>query len=221
MPEPSLSSASASVIETEVYAAQKKRWPSSGRHILAAFDDERIVVYQAYRPDIGHFAATNGYFGGSFSLSRMSWIKPNFLWMMYRCGWAQKRDQEVVLAVSIARAAFDSILASAVHSSFVPEVYADRDAWKAALKSSDVRLQWDPDHNPAGGKLERRAIQLGLRGATLASYARDWIIDIEDVTGFVTEQRANIGDHDALRTPAERVYPVGDSEVAKRLGLQA
>jgi hypothetical protein len=38
-----------------------------------------VVVYQAYRPEIGHFAAQHGYFGGSFSLDRMSWIKPNFL----------------------------------------------------------------------------------------------------------------------------------------------
>ena len=27
-----------------------------------------------------------------------------------------------------------------------------------------VRLQWDPDHSPSYEKLERRAIQLGLKG---------------------------------------------------------
>lgn len=27
-----------------------------------------IVVYQAYRPAIGHFAAEHGYFGGEFKL---------------------------------------------------------------------------------------------------------------------------------------------------------
>ncbi|MFT5999906.1 MAG: hypothetical protein ACI81P_002365 [Neolewinella sp.] len=32
--------------------------------------------------------------GPAFSYQRMSWIKPNFLWMMYRCGWAKKQDQE-------------------------------------------------------------------------------------------------------------------------------
>ncbi|GET40082.1 hypothetical protein MiSe_48900 [Microseira wollei NIES-4236] len=72
---------------TESYLAQIDRWPKTGRHILAQFDDESIVVYQAYRPAIGHFAASHGYFGGEFSLNRMSWIKPNFLWMMYRSGW--------------------------------------------------------------------------------------------------------------------------------------
>jgi hypothetical protein len=28
---------------------------------------------------------------------------------------------------------------------------------------SEVRLQWNPDHDPTGNKLERRALQLGLR----------------------------------------------------------
>src|SRR5215212_8935180 len=107
-------------LQTDTYIEQCKRWPGDGRHILAQFDDRSVVVYQAYRPEIGHFAASNQYFGGSFSLSRMSWIKPNFLWMMYRCGWATKDEQTVVLAVRIDRSAFDSILAGAVHSSFQP-----------------------------------------------------------------------------------------------------
>ena len=33
-----------------------------------------------------------------------------------------------------------------------------------------------------GQKLERRAIQLGLRGEILQNYSRDWIIKIEDIT---------------------------------------
>jgi hypothetical protein len=75
---------------TEPYLAQFRRWPQTGRHILAQFDESTIVVYQAYRPAIGNFAASHGYFGGPFSLNRMSWIKPNFLWMMYRSGWGTK-----------------------------------------------------------------------------------------------------------------------------------
>jgi len=140
---------------------------ASGRHILAQFDDEAVVVYQAYRPEIGHFAARNGYFGGAFSLGRMSWIKPNFLWMMFRSGWGTKESQEVTLAVWLQRSAFDAILREAVHSTFVPEVYASQDEWKQAVPRSSVRVQWDPDHDPSGGKAERRAVQLGLRGNAL------------------------------------------------------
>jgi hypothetical protein len=63
----------------ESYLAQNARWPRSGRHVLAQFDATSVVVYQAYRADIGQFAARHGRFGGGFSPGRMSWVKPNFL----------------------------------------------------------------------------------------------------------------------------------------------
>ncbi len=205
---------------TEPYLDQKARWPASGRHILAQFDAESVVVYQAYRPEIGHFAARNGCFGGEFSMGRMSWIKPNFLWMMYRSGWGTKQDQEVTLAVRLRRTAFDEILRLAAHSSFVPEVYGSEASWKRALAGSDVRLQWDPDHGPSGAPVERRAIQLGLRGEVLARYAETWPLEIEDISDFVSEQRANAkSPHNLLVTPREAVYPVADVEVAARLGV--
>lgn len=81
-------------LQTEPYLQQVKRWPVTGRHILAQFDTETIVVYQDYRPTIGLFAVQNQRFGGEFSLNRMSWIKPNFLWMMYRSGWGQNRGRK-------------------------------------------------------------------------------------------------------------------------------
>lgn len=213
--------ASNTKLVTESYLAQQARWPQAGRHILAQYDDESIIVYQAYRPAIGHFAAQRGYFGGEFSLSRMSWIKPNFLWMMYRCGWASKPGQEVVLAVRLKREGFDTILAQAVHASYVEEVYANERAWKEAVEQSEVRLQWDPDHDPAGQKMERRAIQLGMRGETLKKYARAWILEIEDISNFVREQRQWVlqGMYEQLLTPREMVYPVRDVEVARRLGV--
>jgi hypothetical protein len=206
-------------LHTENYVEQESGWPKSGRHILAQYDDDSIVVYQAYRPEIGEFAAKHGYFGGAFSLSRMSGIKPNFLWMMYRSGWAGKEGQEVVLAVRLQRAAFDKILADAVHSSHVPEVYGSREAWNAAGKRSDVRLQWDPDHGPSGAKQDRRAIQLGLRGETLRSYSKEWILDIENVTEFVLAERDRREATDSLTTPRERVYPVADLATGRRLGI--
>ncbi len=210
-------------LEFAPYQEQRARWPSAGRHILAQYDDESIVVYQAYRPEIGDFAAAHQRFGGAWSFGRMSWIKPNFLWMMYRCGWASKAGQEVVLAVRLRRDGFDQILAGAVHSSFVAEVYGDQASWKAAVKRSEVRLQWDPDHDPHGNKLQRRAVQLGLRGATLAQYAEPWILSIEDISARVRAERELVraGQLDRLSTPRERVYPVTDAAVAARLGVDA
>ncbi len=205
----------------EPYPTQLARWPRTGRHILAQFDDHSIIVYQAYRPSIGHFAAQHGYFGGEFSLARMSWIKPNFLWMMYRCGWASKPGQEVVLAVRLKRSGFDSLLAQAVHSTYSEQIYSNEESWKRAIEHSNVRLQWDPDHDPAGVKVARRAIQLGLRGDMLVQYAHEWIIEIEDITDFVREQHqyVQIHDYNQLTLPREVVYPVSDTMVAIRAGI--
>ncbi len=208
-------------LQTEPYLSQVSRWPSSGRHILAQFDDESVAVYQAYRPSIGRYAAEHGHFGTGFSLKRMSWIKPNFLWMMFRSGWATKEGQEVVLAVRILRTAFNTILVHAVHSTFQPTLYPDQDAWKRALANSNVRLQFDPDHDPSGAPVERRAIQLGLRGDVLARYAKEWIVGIEDISAFVHEQHKHVVAKDLgeLVTPREEVYIVEDEEVRKRLRL--
>lgn len=206
---------------TEPYLVQQDHWPARGRHILAQFNDDSIIVYQAYSHEIARFAIEHQRFGGPFSLGRMSWIKPNFLWMMYRSGWGTKPAQEVVLAIRLQRAAFDHVLASAVYSSFQPGLYPDRAQWQRDVARSDVRLQWDPDHAPDGAKQERRAIQLGLRGEALRRYAGEWILEIIDASELVATQRRNIADRAALITPRERVYPVRDPALAGRLGLDA
>ena len=199
-------------LATSPYAEQMKRWPQSGQHILAQFDDDTIIVYQAYRPEIGKFAVEKSYFGGEFKYSRMSWIKPNFLWMMYRSDWGQSEGQDVVLAVRLKRTFFDSLLAQAVPSSFDPSVFGSRDEWAGAVANSDVRRQWDPDHFPTGEKCERRAIQLGLRGPALESYGKREIVQIIDMTAFVAEQRSNINEwqNGKLITPTEYVYVPGN-----------
>lgn len=208
-------------LQIEPYLHQQARWPKKGRVILAQYDANSIIVYQAYRPAIGRFASKHGYFGGEFKLSRMTWIKPNFLWMMYRSGWGAKEGQEVLLAIRLWRSAFDSILALAVDSTYNSEVYENHEAWNSAVNASEVRLQWDPDHGPSGDKLERRAIQLGLRGDAIRKYSRDWIVSIEDISEFVAQQRQHVlsKNYEALLTPTEYVYEVTNLETARKLGI--
>jgi hypothetical protein len=136
----------------------------------------------------------------------MTWIKPNFLWMMFRSGWGTKVGQEVTLAIRISRIGFEAILSEAVPSSFDPELYASKEAWQTAVQASSVRLQWDPDHDPSGAPLERRAIQLGVRGEALTRFATEWIESIEDISDFVATQRDQ--PRSALILPQERTYPV-------------
>lgn len=209
-------------LELAPYQEQAARWPSEGRRILAQYDAASVVVYQAYRPEIGRFAALHGYFGGGFGLGRMSWIKPGFLWMMHRSNWGTSEGQTVVLAVRITRPAFDAILAQAVLATYEPVIHGDENAWKDALGRSSVRVQWDPDYDPRDARLPRRAIQIGLRGQVLAQYARQWIVGIEDISPLVAslrQQVQNAHDSTELLTPTEHEYPVADDQVARRLGL--
>lgn len=203
------------------YFAQRGRLPLTGRHILAHYDATTIVVYQAYKRSIGLGAALDGRFGQEWSRTRMSWIKTSFLWMMHRCGWATKQNQEIVLAIRIMRSGFDEMLRCAVSSLFDPEAYSNRDMWSAEVAMSDVRLQWDPDRDPLGMPLERRAIQLGLRRGVLNRFADEWIVGIEDITSLVREQHARViaGNLGELELPREVLYPVSCPMIAKRLGM--
>lgn len=206
---------------TELYVEQAARWPRAGRHILAQHDTETIIVYQAYRPLTGGHAIRHGVFDVEFSYARMSWIKPNFLWMMYRSGWGTKEGQEVVLGLRLSRRFFDGILACAVASSFDASGLSSRNEWSTAVAKSEVRLQWDPDRDPHGLALPRRAIQLGLRGAVLEAFGKRELIEVIDMTAFVAAQRDELQRNGVpgLMTPAERTYVPADAAVAKRLML--
>lgn len=82
------------------------------------------------------------------------------------------------------------------------------DEWKKALDKSDVRLQWDPDHDPYGNKLERRAIQLGIRRGALNTFLREQIEKIEDITEFVVNQHQHVKAKrlKELMVPVETVF---------------
>lgn len=210
-------------LEVKPYQQQICAWPKAGRHILAQFDDSSVVVYQAYKPAIGHFAAEHGHFGAEFSYSRMSWIKPNFLWMMYRSGWGTKPGQEVTLALRLKRDYFEALLKEAVSSTFDARLYHSNAAWQKAVANSNVRLQWDPDHDPSGLAQNRRAVQLGLRGEALQGFKGDAFVAIYDISAFVLEQRVNAraSGYQGLLTPAEKVYLPHDPATRTQLGLDA
>ncbi|MFC4633432.1 DUF4291 domain-containing protein [Dokdonia ponticola] len=208
-------------LQLKPYKEQLEDWPQTGQHIMAQYDEEKVIVYQSYRPEIGHFATQHQYFGGPFSLSRMTWIKPNFLWMMYRNGWGTKEGQEVVLAVHLKREAFERYLSLAVYSNYQKSIYETKEMWQKAVKSSNIRLQWDPDHDPYGAKLARRAIQIGIRNKEIEAYAKDDLLEIEDISAYVSEQYTHVRAHklDQLVLPVECPYIPKDPEVSKRLQL--
>jgi len=190
------------------------------RQIRAAFDDESITVYQAYGPAIAVPAVKHGRFTGSFKRERMTWIKPSFLWMMYRCGWAEKAGQEHVLALRISRVGFEWALAHSTFAHFDRDLHADRESWRESL-SAPVRIQWDPERDLRLRPLPHRSIQIGLSGDAVARYCDEWIVEITEVTDLAREAHHMLRDEgEAAATrllPQERPYSVPEP-IAARIG---
>ena len=157
------------------------------KKIRAIYTEKTIRVYQAYNGQIAEEAVRLGTFGSHFSMNRMTWIKPSFLWMMYRCGWGEKENQEHVLAIDISRNGFDKAVKSAVVSTYSEKLGITREEWQTLVKESDVRIQWDPEKDINGNNLPYRSLQLGLRGKALYEYVNDWIVNITDITEYVKE----------------------------------
>jgi hypothetical protein len=166
--------------------------------IRARFDATTIVVYQAFNAAIADAALEAQRFVKPFSYSRMTWVKPSFLWMMERSGWATKPNQERVLAVHLLRSEFDRAVASAVSTSVTTD-------------DADVRVQWDPERGLRGEKLPWRSLQLGLGRGVSKQYATRWVQRIEDVTALAHRLDAlrSAGDftHAQRLLPVERPYP--------------
>lgn len=182
--------------------------------IRARYTDTTVTVYQAYAPAIGVPAAREGRFPASWKRDRMTWVKPSFLWMMYRCGWGRKANQETVLAVEIAREGFEWALRRSALSHFKSGVHADRDAWKRELRAAPARVQWDPERDLRLNPLGHRSLQLGLSGEASRRYADEWTVSITDVTPLAHEVHALVSrgelDTAAALLPQERPYPIAD-----------
>ncbi|WP_044204918.1 DUF4291 domain-containing protein [Flammeovirga sp. OC4] len=152
------------------------------KEVRAVFDQETITVYQAYRPEIAIPAVKYQKFVSPFKLDRMTWIKPSFLWMMYRCGWTLKEGQEHVLAIKIKREGWEWAIHNACISHFDPSIHTSKEEWKQKLQNAPVRIQWDPERNINLDKLEYRAIQVGLSGEAVLKYVNEWIVEIKDIS---------------------------------------
>ncbi|CAJ0949263.1 unnamed protein product, partial [Mesorhabditis belari] len=175
----------------------KKEWPTSGKHILAQFDDDSIIVYQAYNPLIAEAIVNSQNFHSiecqksGYSMSRMTWIKTNFLWMMFRSGWATKPNQERILALRLRRDGFEMMLSKAVSSKTGGE----------SSKGDGVRLQWDPDHHPSGECLSKMkflviacaslTVALAQTGATGTPAPTGHPVDPCQICDYIIQQAAH------------------------------
>lgn len=188
------------------------------KEIYAYYNREHIRVYQAYNKQIAEQAVSLQTFGNNFSLNRMTWIKPSFLWLMYRSNWGTKKNQEYILALDIYREAFDSLLERAVLTS--PEEH-NSDSWEKDFKETTVYCQWDNDRSISGKALNRYAIQIGIKSDILKDFISSGIYKITDLTPSVekwNEQRKS-GKTDLKNFPAEKIYPVNNQDILKKLDM--
>lgn len=180
--------------------------------IRAIYNAHTLRVYQAYPPEVAIPALKAGRFVPPFKMERMTWIKPSFNWMMYRCGFGSKAGQEVVLGIDITREGFEWALVHSALSHFVPAVHTSEANWKAEVAASPVRIQWDPERdahlNPIA---EVRSLQVGLSREAVQKYVHEWIVGIEDVTP-IAHQMAEVRAFDLASGvwphQQERIYPI-------------
>ena len=188
------------------------------------YDDATVTVYQAYSPEIATAALTTGTLVPPFKVDRMTWIKPSFLWMMYRSGWATKPGQERVLAIRVKRSGFDWALRNSCLSAFDPGHHESPEEWRRQLAESPVRIQWDPDKDLQLSPLHQRAIQIGLGGVAARKYVAEWIVSISDRTELAHSVHAMVKDGRASEAlallPKERGYRVS-AGIGGRIGLNA
>lgn len=188
------------------------------RQVRAAHTEDTITVYQAYSSAIADPALAAGTFVPPFRTERMTWIKPSFLWMAYRCGWATKEGQERVLAVRITREGFHWALAHSCLSHYEPTIHASREQWSQRVHEQPVRIQWDPERGLRHEPLDHRAIQIGLRGEAVERYIGQWIVSIAEVTPVMRRigelvASGRIDDATAL-LPDEPPYPLAEDVAA-------
>lgn len=194
------------------------------RAVRADFTEKTITVYQAYSAQIAVPALRAQKFVAPFKRERMTWIKPSFLWMAYRCGWGTKPNQERVLAIEITREGFEWALSHSCLSHYNPQHGSeDHENWEKRKRTSPVRVQWDPERNLHLAPLKdgQRSIQIGIGGGAVDKYVDEWIVSIRDVTDSMHEISRLVASNEldaAQRAlPAERPYPLPD-EVAKVVG---
>ncbi|ASA54577.1 DUF4291 domain-containing protein [Vibrio gazogenes] len=193
------------------------------RQIRATYNDKTIRVYQAYNNIIADSALKHGRFvSPPFKIERMTWIKPSFLWMMYRSGWGKKDNrQNRILAIDITRAGFEWALSHSLLSHQSND-YTNKDEWLKIKKATPVRIQWDPERDIHLQPLEYRSIQIGLSNEAVPLYVNQWIQNITDITETTQHIHeliidGNIKEAETL-LPQESPYPLIE-EIAKTINL--
>eukprot|EP00121_Abeoforma_whisleri_P016186 Awhi_evm1s14862 len=188
------------------------------------WDEEGVYFYQAYNDDIADWALQHQKFGGpSFNVTRMTWIKPSFGWVLYRSGYGKKHNQTRVLKIKLSHSSVAELLSKCTCT---------------GGGGANGRIQWDPardmlrsDDRKEPNKMQKtRAIQIGIKGKISELYV-DSIVSIQDVSQLAHRvheahkekslKKLKIKMNELLLDlPNERAYmPLCSNDVLERLGM--
>lgn len=190
------------------------------KQIYAAYDNEGLFVYQAFKPKIVATAAAKGTFGTGFNTNRLTWIKPSFAWVLQRTKYATKHRMNAIARIKLSHEGWLHILQQSIPTQYDAQRYPSEEVWQQALEPAPVIHQWDPERDLVGKKLNQAAIQVGIRNEELSlSYVNDWILGIEDVTDLAHEIGAVYKQHNLSLpvVPEEKLYPISE-ELGLALG---
>lgn len=185
---------------------------------MGYFSGSAILLYQAFNSEIADYAVREQKFEGApgYNEKRMTWTKPNFLWMMFRSGWAKKSNQERILGIWLKLDAFHELL------QLTRRTNSQNTSTKHEKIGSQgsVVLQWDPDHTPMGDHMKKRAIQIGIKGVPWWKTGERFE-QILDLTPLVRNLRefatSKTGLYPSLFVPQEKIY-VLPANIAKIAG---
>jgi len=181
-------------------------------------------VYQAYSSTIAVPAVREQKLDASpaFKVGRMTWVKPSFLWCMYRSGWSYKdANQERILAIEMSREGLGQLVRCSVGAMGRDRPGAGAGAGRTKVgvdgkvetetetetgtgtgigkekekeekEKANVRFQWDPERDVRLGRLPHRSLQLGISSGMVQRWIDEWIVRIEDVTEDVRRLHALI-----------------------------
>ena len=188
---------------------------SAYHQIGALYDRDTITVYQAYNQQIAQLAVQQQKFVSPFSFHRMTWIKPSFLWLMKRSHWATKSNQNHILAIRIKRDFWEYLLKQSIHTDPILSAHKNGELWFESFENAKVHIQWDPERNLKGTKLEQRSIQIGMSRFLIQAFNNTAIHSIQDITPLVNKmaQFRRLGQykHAEKLLPKQRIYPLNDA----------
>ncbi len=100
-------------------------------------------------------------------------------------------------------------------------VYPDGQTWQRSFEQAKVHIQWDPERNLRGQKLEYGSIQVGISRFLIETFVKDWILEIKDYTPLVKKIhglcRAGKFDNAKRLLPPERRYELPE-DIRRRIG---